>query len=150
MSQVHVPEFPVHQPVQKYLGIISPPVLVIQIISVFPHIQSDQWPVPLSYRVISISCFHYLYFAISLDKPGPPTSKLGHGSLFECLCKLGSSLVSLQDLVSYGAYIVANKDKQTCRFSASSASHGSPIEGMVPSLGCVVKDCCGVWLAPGV
>ncbi len=78
--------------VEESINIFWPSVLVFQIISVLPDINSKYRNLVLRYRTILVWCCHNLKFSIIQDKPAPSASKQTSGFVLEFFPEIINSL----------------------------------------------------------
>src|SRR5918998_1526689 len=82
-SQICCCEIPVSQIIQEISNVVGTAVLEIQIISVFPHIQSQQRSLAVCNRGVSVSSFGNFQSTVVHNQPSPPATKLSCRSSLE-------------------------------------------------------------------
>src|SRR5271165_6865597 len=85
IKQIRRGKFPIRQLIDHRVDVIGPPVLVVQIIGVFPHIDHHQRPYSSRKWSIRVVGFHHFEFRAVKNQPGPPASELGNSLTCELL-----------------------------------------------------------------
>jgi len=90
LSQILGHEIPVHQMIEKCLDEIRPPVLVIEIVGVLPHVAGQQRTLALRQGIDRVRRGGNLELAALGNEPGPAAAELSDRCGFELFLELSS------------------------------------------------------------
>jgi len=79
LAEVLQGEFPIYQLVEHGADIIGLAILIIQVISMLPHVNGKQWLYACGQRDIGIGGLCCLEFIAIDNQPNPTTAKMGNG-----------------------------------------------------------------------
>jgi hypothetical protein len=72
-------KFPIDQLVEDGINVVGTSILIIEVISVLPHVNDQQGLQAHRHRHIGIGSLYHLELGSIDDKPGPTTPELGNG-----------------------------------------------------------------------
>ena len=131
-SQIGGHKVPVHQLLEEGGDVVRTAILVVEIVSVLPHVHGEQGLLTVGQGQIGVAGFGHLEGAIVEHQPGPAAAELGGTCSLELLNKSFEAAEIGSDLVSQGARGLA----------ATTGLDALPVEAVVPDLGGIVEDAC--------
>merc|ERR1719217_1131927 len=77
MLEVLFDEVPIHQPVEACVHVVRPPSLIVKVVRILPHIDSQQWYDFVRQGVAPTGSFHYLHALLLsiVSQPKPPRAE---------------------------------------------------------------------------
>jgi hypothetical protein len=124
-QQVLVGEVPVHEVPEKRRDVVQPAVLIVEIVSMLPDIDGEQWPLAGGQRSFGIRRGDDAQLPVIEHQPRPAAAEL--------VARGTDELLAEDPLASEGG--LDCRGNRSSGFAASARPHALPQECVIPRLG---------------